>query len=415
MLTEDTMSTFNIKDLMIPAFKNATGGLFSKVEKADVGGSYQELEKQGVALMGWADPFMPDQSLPKHIEEAWIAAIKDTSAPHYTAPIGNETLKQLIAEKFETFNKVKVDPNRNVLITPGSDSGLFFAMVPFINPGDEILVPTPCYPNNLLNISIMGGTLVSVPLNENEAYQISEEVLNSYITPKTKMLVLTHPNNPTTTVYNQQSLDIIARCVIKNNLVLVCDQAFEDFCYDVPFISPASLPDMFERTITVCSFSKGMGLSGLRVAYIVCSDVVMDTLHANAVSVIGATNTASQHAIIAALSDTSFMDEFRDAFEVRRKAAYEIINSIPNVSMQMPESGFLGWVNISKLGSSSEIVAYLLNNAKVSVNDGINYGVGGEGHFRIVLGVYRDNQRVIDALNRIKHSLIQWQEEKHCN
>ena len=117
---------------MIKAFAKANGGLFQSVEKADVGLSYQELEKQGIALMGWADPFMPDYSLPSFIEDALIEAIKDKSSPHYTAPIGNEQLKYAIAKKLEEQNHLKVDPLRNILITPGSDSGLFFATLPFI-------------------------------------------------------------------------------------------------------------------------------------------------------------------------------------------------------------------------------------------------------------------------------------------
>lgn len=398
-----------MKDKMIEAFKYANGGLFSNVEKADVGGTYQELEKQGVALMGWADPFMPDFSLPKHIEDATIKAIKDAAAPHYTAPIGNIALKHKLAEKLAKQNHLVVDPTRNILITPGSDSGLYFAMLPFIAQDDEVLIPSPSYPNNFLNVKIMGGKAIPVPLKEENGFQIDIVEFEKRISDKTKMVVLTHPNNPTTTVFNRNSLEKLAKFIIDHNLILVCDQAFEDFCYENEMITPASLPDMFDRTITVFSFSKGMGLSGYRVAYLVCSDVIMDTMYANAVSVLGATNTASQWAMLAALEEPSFMKEFEEAFDYRRKKAYEIINSIPNVSMLMPESGFLCWVNVSKLGDSSEIVNYLVKEAKVSVNDGINYGVGGEGHLRIVLGVYKDNNKVIDALYRIKDALENYQ------
>lgn len=394
-----------MRDKMIQVFKNANGGLFSNVEKADVGQAYQELEKQGVALMGWADPFMPDYSLPEHIEKATIQAIKAAAAPHYTAPIGNQTLKNKLAEKLAKQNNLKVDPARNILITPGSDSGLYFAMLPFISQEDEVLIPSPSYPNNFLNVEIMGGKAIPVPLKEENGFQIVIEEFEKRVSDKTKMVVLTHPNNPTTTVFNRASLEKLAKFIIQHDLILVCDQAFEDFCYENEMITPASLPHMFERTISVFSFSKGMGLSGYRVAYLVCSDVIMDTMYANAVSVLGATNTVSQLAMCAALEDPSFMKEFEEAFDYRRKKAYEIINSIPNVSMLMPESGFLCWVNVSKLGNSSDIVNYLVKEAKVSVNDGINYGIGGEGHLRIVLGVYKENQKVIDALYRIKGAL----------
>lgn len=400
----------NVKEKMIPSFSKAEGGLFTSVEKADVGGSYQELEKQGIALMGWADPFMPDKSMPEFIEEALIKAIKQESAPHYTAPIGNEELKCLIAEKLKRQNNLDVNPNKNILITPGSDSGLFFAILPFINDGDEVMIPSPSYPNNYLDVETMGGKVVPITLNVKNGYQLDIKQMEEKVTSKTKMVLITHPNNPTTTVYNEESLNGLRDFVIKHDLILVVDQAFEDFTYENKMITPASLDGMFERTVTVFSFSKGMGLSGLRVGYIVAEDHIMDTMFANAVGVIGATSTSSQLAMIEALKHPEFMKEFEDAYKVRREKAYEILNSISNVSCSKPESGFLCWVDVSKIGDSSDIVSYLVKEAKVSVNDGVNYGEGGKGHLRIVLGVYKDNQKVIDALNRIKKALIKYQE-----
>lgn len=404
-----------MKKKMIPAFRNAEGGLFSQVEKADVGSSYQDMEKQGIALMGWADPFMPDRSMPEFIEAAWIEAVKEELAPHYTAPIGNAQLKAAIAEKLQRQNGLTVDPERNILITPGSDSGLYFAILPFVSEGDEVLIPCPSYPNNFLDVQIMGGIPVAVELKAETGYQLDIAALEAACTERTRMVLLTHPNNPTTTVYSRETLEQLADFVIRRDLILVVDQAFEDFTYGAEMVSPAALPGMFERTVSVFSFSKGMGLSGLRVGYIVCCDTIMDSMFANAVAVIGATSTSAQKAILTALEHPEFMQQFEAAYEVRRHKAFEIINSIPNVSMALPESGFLCWVDVSRLGSSAEIVQYLVKEAKVSVNDGANYGPGGEGHLRIVLGVYRDDEKVIAALERIKAALIKWQEDPAHN
>lgn len=398
-----------MKEKLVPAFAQAEGGLFSQVEKADVGNSYLEMEKQGIALMGWADPFMPDRSMPKFIEDALVEAIRDESAAHYTAPIGNPRLKELLAKKLQEKNGLTVDPNRNILITPGSDSGLFFAALPFVHPGDEVLVPSPSYANNFLATKIMGGVPVPVELKAEDGYQLDLQQMEEKITEKTRLVLLTHPNNPTTTVYNRKSLEGLRDLCVKHDLFLVCDQAFEDFTYDNEMITPAALDGMFERTVTVFSFSKGMGLSGLRVGYIVCCDEIMDSMFANAVAVIGATSTSGQRAMVAALEHPEFMKEFEDAYEVRRRKAVEILNSIPGVSVQLPQSGFLCWADVSKLGSSADIVSYLVKEAKVSVNDGVNYGPGGDGHVRIVLGVYRDNQKVIDALQRMKDALLKYQ------
>lgn len=397
-----------VKKKMAPVFRAAEGGLFSCVEKADVGASYQELERQGVALMGWADPFMPDHSMPDFVENAYAEAARRESAAHYTAPIGSPELKAEIAKKLRRQNGLDVDPERNILITPGSDSGLFFAILPFIQPGDEVIIPSPSYPNNFLDVRIAGGVPVAVELKAENGYQLDPEALQAAITPKTKMVLLTHPNNPTTTVFNRASLEALSKIIIDNDLVLVCDQAFEDFTYENEMITPAALPGMFERTVTVFSFSKGMGFSGLRVGYIVCCDSIMDPLFATAVAVVGATSTAAQQAATVALQNPSFMKQFETAYNKRRHRAAEILNSVPGVHVMLPESGFLCWVDVSELGDSTEIAAYLTAEARVSVNDGKNYGQGGAGHLRIVLGVYRDDERVFAALESIRDALLRY-------
>ncbi len=299
-----------------------------------------------------------------------------------------------------------MDPERNILITPGSDSGLYFAILPFVGQGDEVLIPSPSYPNNFLDVKIMGGVPVAVELDAADGYQLSRAQLETKYTARTRMVLLTHPNNPTTTIYNRASLQALADFVQEHDLILVVDQAFEDYTFGAECLTPAALPGMFERTVTVFSFSKGMGLSGMRVGYIVCSDQIMDSMYANAVGVIGATSTSGQKAALAALEHPEFMQEFARAYEVRRRKAYEILNCVPGVHMALPESGFLGWIDVSELGNSTEIAQYLVTHARVSLNDGVNYGPGGAGHLRIVLGVYKDDQKVIDALERIRDALL---------
>lgn len=394
-----------MKSKMKKEFLNFEGGLFSEVEKADVGDSYTKMAEAGVALMGWADPFMPDFSIPSHIMDKTIEAIKSPISSHYTAPTGNMELRAVICSRFLEKYGVEIIPERNVIITPGSDSALFFAMFPFLQKDDEVIIPCPSYPNNMQNIKMMQATPVVYKLESNNDYQIEMESLEALVTDKTKMIVLTHPNNPTTTVYSKESLETIRTIVLKYNLVLVCDQAFDDFTFENEYIAPMSLPDMFEHTITVCSISKGMGLSGYRVGYIVASDKIMDVMYGCAVSVVGATNTVSQIAAVEAFKHSEFMELFEKSYDYRRHQAYKILNNIPGVKMKLPESGFLAWVDVSELGDSSTICKRLVDEAKVAVNDGVNYGPGGEGHIRIVLGVYRDNEVVVEALERMAQVL----------
>ena len=290
-----------------------------------------------------------------------------------------------------------LDPGRNIIITPGSDSALYFAMLPFLEEGDEVIVPSPCYPNNLQNIEMANAKAVYLQLKAENEYQIDAESLKQCISPKTKMIVLTHPNNPTTTVFNAASLEAIREAVLKHDLVLVCDQAFQDFTFENEMIAPAAMEGMFSHTVTVCSASKGFGLSGYRVGWIIADDTVMDVMYGCAVSVIGATHTASQQAVIAAFDDPSFMDTFRSAYDIRRHAAVELLDTVI-----LPCA-----VVVANDGTQA-----LHNAVGGQIHHGKNYGPGGERGFRIVLGVYRDNERVIAALKRIRKTLLRVSQEK---
>lgn len=146
----------HVKNRLAEGYKSVEGGLFSNVTKADVGDSFSSM-KDRVTLMGWADPFYPDPSLPEHVASAMIEALKQGFSSHYTMPIGSLELRQAIARKLKAFNHLDADPRRNIIVTPGSDSGLYFAMSLFINPGDEVLIPDPSYPNNFLNTTLLGG------------------------------------------------------------------------------------------------------------------------------------------------------------------------------------------------------------------------------------------------------------------
>ncbi|EJA0166455.1 pyridoxal phosphate-dependent aminotransferase [Salmonella enterica subsp. enterica serovar Sandiego] len=405
------MSTIRRK--MRPVFQGLQGGLFNSVKKADVGTAVQELMANGVDMLCWADPFFPDSVLPEHISQAVINSMENGNASHYTMPIGNPDLKEKIALKLLRKNNISVDAQRNILITPGSDSGLLFAMMPFIEDGDEVIIHSPSYPSNFLNVELLGGTPVSVELKAENNFQIEISDFEEKITEKTKMVILTNPNNPTGTVLRRESLQALADFVIEHDLVLVVDQAFEDAIFDnIEFISIASLPGMWERTISVFSFSKGMGLSGFRVGYLVADDHIMDALYGCTVNVVGATNTSSQAGMIAALNDPSFIDTYNQIFEHRRKVVFEMMNAIPGVSMVMPESGFLSWIDISKLGSSAFICDYLLEHAQVVVNSGAPYGEGGEGYIRLVHGCYKDDEKLFAVLTRIQSALTMLAKEK---
>ena len=402
-----------MRPLITPRFSPLKGGLFASVTKADVGEGAGVLMEQGYDIMAWADPFFPDPSIPESVKEALHGAVASGMPAHYTMPIGSLELRRAIADKLARANDMIVDPSRNILVTPGSDSGLIYSMMPFLEHGDEVLVPDPSYPSNFVNCRILGAVPVAVPVHAKNGYQLDIADLEAALTPRTRMVVISHPNNPTTTVYRRDVLEELAKFVVRNDLILVCDQAFEDHVYDgIEMVSPATLPGMWERTVTTFSVSKGLGLSGFRVGYVVADDRIMDTLYGGAVNVLGATNTLAQIGARAALADSTILPRYSEILERRRRLAHAAFSAVPGVEMALPESGILSWLDVSALGTSEEVAARILSDARVLVNEGEPYGAEGAGHLRIVHGCFADESRAREVYARIAAVLTELGAEK---
>jgi len=403
----------SIKEKMNPDFRDLQGGLFADVAKADVGEGAAKLIERGVDVMAWADPLFPDPSIPESVKRAMIEAIESGMPSHYTIPIGLLELRRAVAGKIKRMNGLEIDPHRNVIVTPGSDIGLLYAMMLFIENGDEVMVIDPSYPSNFLNPKLLGGVTIPVPLYAEDNYQVRIEEFEKRLTPRTRMVLITHPNNPTTTVFRRESVEKLCAFVIEHDLILVSDQAFEDHIFDdIEFVHPAALPGMWERTLTVCSISKGFGLSGFRIGYIYADDTIMDVLYGGAVNVLGAASTITSLGAVAALNDEEHLaDNFR-RFEKRRRTAHRILGSIPGVSMEMPESGILAWLDVSKLGTSEEVVKYILDEAKILLNDGRAYGAQGEGFLRIVTACFKEEAEAAERLERVRNALLNLARER---
>lgn len=396
----------DIRELMDRGFRSLEGGLFNSVGKADVGEGVGQLLEQGIDILAWADPFFPDPSIPESVQQVMVDAIKSGYPSHYSMPIGMKELRREIARKVHLQTGLDIDPSRNVIVTPGSDSGLLYAMMPFISPGDEVLVPDPSYPSNFLNPTLLGAKTVAVPLDARHGYAIDIAEFEKRTNRNTKMVLLTHPNNPTTTVFDREQLEALAGFIIRRNLILVCDQAFEDHIFDGrQFVSPATMEGMWERTVTVCSISKGLGLSGFRIGYIYAHDRIMDVLYGGAVNVLGASATITSIGAVQALRETEYLKSLTTRHDRRRMLAYECFSKIPGVKMSPSESGILSWLDVSRLGSSDEVVAFLLEHAKVLVNSGVPYGTQGEGHIRVVTSCFADDAKAMEVFSRMADAL----------
>ncbi len=377
---------------------------FAAVRRVDYQALQDRLDHDYV-MLGWADPFFPDPCLPEHVIAAAKGAL-DQHGAHYSLPIGSPALRRAIAGKLAARNGLDVDPDREVIVTPGSDTGLWQAMQVVLSPGDEVLNPVPSYPSNFRNAELMGAISVPVPLDASRDFELDVAALRDRISPRSKLVMLTQPNNPTGTVHGRKTLELLAGLVLEHDLLVVVDQAFEDSVYDArELVTFAALPGMRERTISVFSMSKGMAMSGFRVGYTVAAPEIMAVLHATAVNILGATNTAAQAAAIAAMEDRGFVAEYVARYERRRLWAAELLAAIPGVRFRLPQAGLMVWLDIAGLGTSRKVAEHLLSDAKIIVQPGEIFGGVGGNYIRLMLSALRDDSALREALERTARSL----------
>ena len=388
---------FNPRTLMDPAFakKTSKGGTFS---------FQMDMKKQPTA-MNWTDPYRPNDTVPPHVKQAVIDSLNSTAA-HYSFPTGDMELREEIAKRVLKLNGVKIDPRTELTISNGSDSAFAYVMRPFLVPGEEneVLIPVPSYAHNFDVPPLIGGKSVMVPTRAENNFDLDIEEFEKRVTDKTRLVVFTNPNNPTGTVYRRETMEKLAEFCIRHNLICVVDQCFEDSVFDGhEFVSIMALPGMFERTITIGSISKGMGLCGFRVAYIVAPGEITDVLHETAVLFVGATNTMAQAGVTAGLRDTRFMEELRREWMVRAEILGSILDSTPHISYVKPEAGFFFWIDVSYYGTDREVMQYLVEEADVLVSTGS--GFTDPTHIRVIYGCLQDRQECISAVERIKAAL----------
>ncbi|MBS1870258.1 MAG: pyridoxal phosphate-dependent aminotransferase [Actinobacteria bacterium] len=358
-----------------------------------------------VAVMAVSDPFDPDDCTPQHVRDAAVACL-DGHGAHYSTPFGERDLRELIAEKVARVNGLEVDPDRNITVSPGADPLLTFCARPFLEPGagHEILTPIPAFNSNLEVGALTGGVTVPVPTREEDGFELRMDEFERLLTPRTKLVLLTNPNNPTTTVYSRRSLEQLAEFAIANDLVVISDQAFEELVFDGHEMTDiAALPGMAERTIVICSLSKGMGLSGYRIGYAVASEDITDVLHSCVPHVFGAPNTVAQAAAVAALRDPGFVESYRREYMARAARICALLDTVPQLRYVQPRSGFCVWLNVAAYGGASTVAEYLLREAHVMVTEGGMFG--SEDHIRLVYAAFAQRERCLDAVERVVDAL----------
>jgi len=364
-------------------------------------------ESKGLISLG---PGEPDFDTPGFVRAAAKKAL-DQGKTHYSAIQGMPALREAIAAKFKREKHVHADPDKNVIVTCGSNEALFLAFMSVLDPGEEVLVPDPCFLGYLPAIESMDAYPVSIQLKQEERFQlIAEDVRAAIKDPKrVRAIVLSSPSNPTGTIFKKKSLEELADLAIEHDFLVFMDEAYEKFCYKGKPFSFASLNGVEDHCVTFQSFSKTYAMPGFRLGYAVGPEKLITAMSRLHTYTTLCAPTMSQIAGVAALNGPqSCVEKMRREYDRRRKLVVKRLGSIPGFELAEPDGAFYAFPRISfrkggKPLTSTQYCELLLKEAKVLAVPGTEFGRFGEGFIRLS---YATSLPLIEeALDRIeKHS-----------
>ena len=343
-----------------------------------------ELRKEGIEVTALTLG-EPDFDTPEYVKEACKKAL-DLNLTKYEDNNGPLELRQAICEKLKAENGLEYIADE-ISVTTGVAQGMFAAILGFVNPGDEIIVPDPVYLTYSAIPNIAGAVIKNYRLLEENDYQVDLDELENLVTEKTKMIVIVSPSNPTGGVLDLKSLEKIAEVAKKHDLLVLSDEIYERLIYDEdkPAISIASLPGMKERTIVLNGLSKSMAMTGWRIGYMAAPLELIEPMNRMTFYMTAGATTFAAHAAIEAMKNADgSIEKMRDEFKKRRDYLVSEIKKLNNFSCKMPEGAFYVFMNIKKTGmSSEEFCDYALNRVRLAVVPGVAFGQCGEGYVRM--------------------------------
>jgi len=326
----------------------------------------------------------PDFDTPLHIKQAAKKAL-DQGMVRYTSNYGIPVLRHEIAKKLEKVNGIKVDPESEIMVTVGGEEGIAAVLLALLEPGDEVLVTDPAYSPYYSLVRLAAAVPVPVPIIEEEGYLYDFNALEKAMTPKTKMLILNSPNNPTGAVLGRKHLEKLANFCQRRNLIVLADEAYDQIIYDnTEHISFATLPSMASRTVTVLTFSKTYSMTGWRLGYVVAPrEIISVVVRAHQNLILSATSFAQAGAVAALTGPQESLEIMVREFDRRRKLMYEGLKEMGIPCYKSPATFYL-FPNISQFGMDSwDFANLLLKKYGVATVPGVEFGQNGEGHIRI--------------------------------
>ncbi len=351
----------------------------------------------------------PDFDTPDYITAAAFQAIEN-GATHYPAPMkGITPLLEAIAAKMQADNGVTVKPGSDIVVTPGGKWALFLALSAILNPGDEVLYLEPVWVSYPPMIVLAGGTPVAVTLSADDNFRITADQLRQKVTPRTKALMVNSPNNPTGRVLTQEELDAIVAVALEHDLYVISDEIYETVIFDGrKHLSPAAVPGMAERTLTINGLSKSHAMTGWRLGWLAGPTPIMKlATQMNSQTVSSAANF-TMHAAVAALTGPKEVTRAMSAeYQKRRDFMVPALNAIPGVECLDIEGAFYLFPRFpNSTKNSAELAEALIEKAGIASVPGGAFGKSGEGHVRFTIATaMKDLEKAVEKLAKVAHEL----------
>lgn len=354
----------------------------------------------------------PDFDTPQFIKDAAIRSLQD-GFTKYTPVQGTADLKKAVQNKLKRDNGLDYDPSE-IIVSVGAKHSIYNAVLATVDPGDEVIIPSPYWVSYPEIVKMAGGVPVYIQSKEENGFCISAEELENAITDKTKMLILNSPSNPTGGCYSKEALEDLAKVIVKAGILVLSDEIYETILYDgAEHISIASLgEDIKKQTILINGHSKAYSMTGWRVGYAACDKEIVKAMgKIQGHSTSNPVSFVQKGAETALNADQGFLSEMLSAFDERRKYIVDRLNSIEGISCLMPKGAFYAFPNIEKLLGRSyngkvmetcdDLCAYFLDCAKVALVAGS--GFGAPNYIRLSYATSMEN--IKEGLDRIEKAV----------
>jgi aspartate/methionine/tyrosine aminotransferase len=368
---------------------------------------FEALTRWAARTGGSLVPFhfgLPDFDTPAHIKQAAVQAL-DAGFVKYTSSLGIPELRVALARKLQRENGMDVDPETQIVVTCGANEAIAAAILSLVDPGDEVILPDPAWPHYEYCLRVAGATPVRCTLREADGFAMDPDAVAALWSPRTRMVVINSPHNPTGSVMTPETITAIARMAHERGAWLLSDEAYERLIFDGTHLSPASIDAVRDAVLTVGCLSKTYAMTGWRVGYAVGPPHAIDAINRVHLYTVSCANSFAQKGAVAALDGSQAdVERMRRTYRQRRDVVVSLLRDIPGVTTLTPPGAFYVFPNVSSFGVPSKTLAMrMVEEAGVGVVHGSAFGPAGEGYLRIAYACSEDDIR--EGLARMRRVL----------